>query len=320
MAHPFVQPSLHEIVDRQQSIITRPQLISAGIDDHAIYRKVRRGSWQRVLPGIYHVETGPLTLEHRRIAGALFTGESAQLTGGATLLWYGFKSPVATDRIHALVPHESRRRSAGFVIVQRALSLDHDARDAGSYRVTSPARAAIDYCRLTSDFQSVRAIMTEAVQAHFASEKALDDEIRRAARSRTALARRALTEICDGVRSSPEAELREITSHSKILPAIVWNPQLTDRDGIQLPSPDGWIADAAIALEVDSREYHSSSDGWRQTLRRHNTLSEQGVMVLHFTPAEIRSESARVLRVIEKVYRHRAGVGSTAQAQGRGPS
>lgn len=320
MARPLLQQSLHEIVDCQLGIVNRPQLIVAGIDDHTIYRRVRRGDWQRVLPGIYRVEPGPLTLEQRRIAAMLFVGETAQLTGGATLLWYGFRSPVATDRIHVLVPHQSRRRSAGFVIVQRALSLDDGARDAGLYRVTSPARASIDYCRLTSDFQSVRAVITETVQAGFASAQALDEEIRRAARSRTALARRALTETLDGVLSSPESELREITSHSKILPTIVWNPQLTDGDGLRLPSPDGWIADAAIALEVDSREYHSTPDGWRQTLRRHNTLSERGVLVLHFTPAEIRTEPARVLRVIEQAYRHRTGAASTVQAQGRGPS
>jgi very-short-patch-repair endonuclease len=85
----------------------------------------------------------------------------------------------------------------------------------------------------------------------------------------------------------------------------MWNPHLTDPDGLTLPTPDGLIAEARIALEVDSREHHAASDGWRRTLERHNVLTEHGFTVLHFTPVEIRSESARVLRVIEQTYARR---------------
>jgi hypothetical protein len=300
-----IQASLSALIDRQSGVVARPQLLLAGIDDHAIYRRCRQGSWQRVLPGVYVVARGPLSLDQRRIAAALFAGESAQLTGAATLFWYGFKSPMATDRIQVLVPHAIRRRSSGFVVVQRTLSLDQAARDLGLFRITSPARAVVDACRFTSELQVVRAIMTEAIQVPFAAATSIDEEIRRAARSRTALARRVFMEVLEGIRSSPEAELRDITSRSRILPAIAWNPKLTDADGAALPTPDGWIAEAGIALEVDSRRHHATGDGWRETLQRHNVLSERGVIVLHFTPAEVRSESKRVLRVIEQTYLRR---------------
>jgi hypothetical protein len=114
---------------------------------------------------------GTLSLDQRRIAAALFADEGAQLTGAATLFWYGFKSPLATDRIHILVPHHMRRRSSGFVVVQRTLSLDHAARDVGLFTITSPARAVVDACRLMSDLQGVRAIVAEAVQASFVDIK-----------------------------------------------------------------------------------------------------------------------------------------------------
>jgi hypothetical protein len=206
----------------------------------------------------------------------LFAGDDGQLTGAATLLWYGFKSPLASDRVQVIVPHETRRRSAGFVTIQRALSMDANARDPGIYRVTSPARAVVDACRLMTDLRGIRAILSEAVQGGFVGIKAIDEEIRRAARSRTALVRRAFTEVSAGVRSSPEAELRELLSRSDILPAILWNPLLVGLDESVLPTPDGWIADAAIGLEVDSHEHHASGDGWRRTLRRHNALERPG--------------------------------------------
>jgi hypothetical protein len=301
----LVQLSLSKTIEHQLGVVARPQVVLAGIDDHTIYRRCRRGDWQRVLPGIYLTAAGTLSLDQRRIAAALFAGEEAQLTGAATLFWYGFKSPLATDRIHVVVPHHTRRRSSGFVVVQRTLSLDDAARDLGLFRITSPARAVVDACRLMSDLQGVRAVMAEAVQASFVDVKSLDDEIRRAVRSRTALARRALTEILDGIQSSPEAELRAITIRSRILPPIAWNPRLTGPDGEVLPTPDGLLAEVKIALEVDSREHHASGDGWRRTLQRHNVLTQHGFIVLHFTPAEIRSEANRVLRVIEQTYRRR---------------
>jgi hypothetical protein len=209
------------------------------------------------------------------------------------------------------MPHEMHRRSTGFVVIQRTLSMDEEARDVGLYRITSPVRAVVDACRLLSDLQVVRAIMTEAVQRDFASVDALDEEIRRASRSRTALARRVLPEIVAGVRSAPEAELRVITSGSRILPTILWNPCLVDAQGTRLPTPDGWIPEAAMGLEVNSRTYHGSGDGWDSTLSRSNDLIELGAAVVHITPTEIRTNPARVLRRIERTYLARVGMGST---------
>lgn len=271
----------------------------------AVYRRIRAGAWQRVLPGVYLVVPGPLSVERRRIAASLFVGPEAQLTGLTVLHWYGFKYPPSTDRVQVLVPHRVRCRSSGFVTVQRALSMDEYQRDAGLYSVTSPARAVVDACRASTERRDVRAVVAEAVHGGFTTVAALDEEIRRAARSRTALVRRALAEVVDGVRSSPEAELREITLKSKVLPRIAWNPRLHSPDGTMLPTPDGWIAEVGVALEVDSREHHSSPDGWRETLHRHNRLSEYGVLVLHFTPAEIRREPRRVLAMIEHAYLNR---------------
>jgi hypothetical protein len=292
--------NLEMTLELQRRILTRRQLIASGFNDVAIYRNVRRGRWRRVLPGICALEPGGLSTEQRRISAALYAGPGAQLTGLCALHWYGFRHAPTTERIHVLVPHETRRRSTDFVVVQRTHELDAEAREASLYQVTSPARAVIDACRSTSDLRTIRAIMSEAVQRRFTSLRALDDQIRRAGRSRTGLARRVLRELVSGVRSSPEAELRDLALSSTVLPPVLWNARLFGPDGEPLPTPDGWIDEAGIALEVDSREHHSGVDDWALTLRRHNILTQYGALVLHFTPQEIRHEPARVLRVIEQ--------------------
>lgn len=306
-------PALGPLLDRQHNVVSRSQLLAANVHDGSTYRKVRAGQWQRLLPGIFLVVPGSPGTEHRRIAAALFAGEQAQLTGLTVLHWYGFRSAPATDRIHVLVPHHVHRRSTGFVVVQRALSLDVRARDVGLYRVTSPARAVVDACRVMTQLKDVRAIVAEAVQADHTSARAIDVELRRAARSRTGLARRALGEVLAGVRSAPEAELRDLTHRSKILPQILWNPTLTTLDGQRLPTPDGWIDDVGLALQVDSAEYHSRDIGWTNTLDRHNELAKHDVQVLHITPTEIRTVPRRILATVEQAYRARVASGVRAR-------
>jgi very-short-patch-repair endonuclease len=50
-----------------------------------------------------------------------------------------------------------------------------------------------------------------------------------------------------------------------------------------------------VAGEVDSREWHLSPDDWENTLQRHARMSAHGIIVLHFTPNQVRHEAARVV-------------------------
>ncbi|MEU4663832.1 type IV toxin-antitoxin system AbiEi family antitoxin domain-containing protein [Micromonospora chalcea] len=307
---PEQPPELGDLAERQQQIVTRTQLLGVGYDDMYLYRQTRRGLWQRVLPATYALVTGTLTDEQRRISAALYAGADAQLTGLAALIWYGFRHSPRTADVHLILPHHARRRSAGHAVIARALELDPRARRTTLYPVCSPARAVVDAARDLRQLRPVRATVAEAVQRGFTDLDSLDAEIRRARRSRTALIRKAFAEITDGVRSAPETELRECLGGSGMLGGILWNPRLSAADGTRLPTPDGYLADCAVALEVDSREYHLSPTDWARTLDRHNKLSRYGVLVLHFTPAQIRREPGRVRRTVEDAYAARRGVGA----------
>ncbi len=302
---------LDQIVTRQRGLVTRRQVLAAGLDDEWIRREIKNGKWQRVLPGLYATFTGPLTLEHRRVAGMLYTRGSAQLTGLAALVWHGFRQLPTVDQIHLLVPHDQRRSSHSFLRIQRTLRLDPEPHQGNGYPVCSAPRAVGDACRALDDLRTVRAIVAEAVQRRRTTIAALRHELDLARTSRTRLLRIAVCEVADGARSAPEIDLKHLLSGSEFIDRMLWNPQLAAVDGTPLPSPDGWIGEAGIALEVDSREYHLSPDDWQRTMRRHNLLAEHGVLVLHFTPAEIRGRPEHVRRIVEQAYRQRASEGAT---------
>jgi hypothetical protein len=304
-------PKLEDAAHRQEQILTRAQLLEAGFDDMFLYRQTRRGFWQRVLPATYGLFTGVLTDEQRRISAALYAGAEAQVTGLAALSWYGFRYCPRTEAVQLIVPHHARRKSSGHAVIARTLALDAKARRTALYPVCSPARAVVDAARELRQLRPVRALVAEAVQRGFTDLAALDEEIRRARRSRTALIRKAFAEVVAGTRSAPEAELRDCLSDSPLLPAVLWNPRLSTVEGRTLPTPDAYLTDAAVALEVDSQEYHFRPEDWARTLDRHNELSRLGVLILHFTPAQIRRDPVRVRRMVEEAYASRRGLAAT---------
>ena len=69
--------------------------------------------------------------------------------------------------------------------------------------------------------------------------------------------------------------------------------------------PDGYLDDAGIAVEVDSYEFHLSANGWKRTMAHDNALAAAGILVLRFTPKQIREEPGRVRKEIEAAYLER---------------
>jgi hypothetical protein len=77
--------------------------------------------------------------------------------------------------------------------------------------------------------------------------------------------------------------------------------------GAFLAMPDAWWPAVGVAIEVDSREWHLSPADWERTMRRHADMSAHGIIVLHFTPSQIRREPELVLAAIKRALASAAG-------------
>jgi hypothetical protein len=301
---------LKKLLRRQYGLATDVQLREAGVSREAIRWRIERESWQRALPRVVATFSGELTRRQQLIAAGLFGGAGAQIAGVTALEVHEMRYAPRDKRVHIMIPEARRLTQPARVRILRTKRLDPMFWPSGILRISSPARAVVDTLRGDGDLRLVRAVVAEAVQRQMATVAHLTYELDKTCRNGTAILRQVLAEIADGVRSAPEAELHTLTARSRLLPAIRWNPQLRGPSGVRLPTPDGYIEDAGIALEVDSREFHLSADGWRATLEHHNRLAQAGILVLHFTPAQLRGEPLRVLAEIERAYveRVRAGV------------
>jgi hypothetical protein len=70
-----------------------------------------------------------------------------------------------------------------------------------------------------------------------------------------------------------------------------------------LAVPDAWWPQAGVAAEVDSRAWHLSPDSWEQTMLRHARMTAAGVLVLHFSPRQVRAAPGEVIAAIAAALR-----------------
>jgi very-short-patch-repair endonuclease len=74
-----------------------------------------------------------------------------------------------------------------------------------------------------------------------------------------------------------------------------------------IAQPDAWWPEFGVAVEVDSKEWHLSPADWEKTMRRNARLGALGIVVLQFSPRQIRDEPAEVVATIRAAIERRRG-------------
>jgi hypothetical protein len=281
----------------QENVITRRQALRCGLTRGALAHRTRPdGPWQRLLEGIYLAQTGAPSVPQKEMAALLHGGPGSVLTGPAAL--FGLGITAAEPRLFdVLVPASRRPRSVGFVVIHRSARMPEGVIREGGRQYALPPRALADAARGLTGLGEVRALIAGAVQRRACNLTALAYELREGQVRDSAALRRVLAEVADGVRSGSEAEFRDLIKRAG-LPTPMFNARLYAADGRFIAVPDAWWRDAGVAGEVDSREWHLSPYDWQRTMRRHALMSAHGILVVHFTPGEIRSSPAAVAATI----------------------
>jgi hypothetical protein len=296
---------LAKTIEYQKGVVTRKQVLASGLSHQVLHRRVGTGRrWQRLLPGIYLTVTGTPTRDQLDIAALLYGGPGSTLTGVSALRRHGL-SNRDSSAVHVLVPASRQRRSTGYVAVHRTRRLPPLVCYEGPVQFALPARAVGDAARDSRDLADVRAMVAACVQTRRCTVEQLAEELATGPIRRSRLFGAALAEVADGTRSGPEAELRDLIRKGR-LPAPMWNPRLYHGTTF-LARPDAWWPEAAVAVEVDSRQWHLSPEHWEQTMGRHARMTSLGILVLHFSPRQIREEPHDVLATIRTALLSRRG-------------
>lgn len=303
MARPrlFEINAVYDAANTQGGVISHAQLVALGVSKSTISGWTRTGGrWQRLLPGTYLLHRGNPTLDERLHAGLLYAGPEAVLTGGLATHLLGLRNlpmPVEALHAHLLVPAARQVRSAGFVIIERTQRLPQPVIVQG-YPVAPIARAVFDVGRRHPSRIAIRAITLEAIQRRKLDIDDLAEEIRCGQRQWTALMRDVLGDALAGVRSVPEAGLRDLVIASG-LPQPLWNCRLETAEGEFIAEPDGYYEDIGLALEVDSREHHYKRvDNFAATWSRHGVYNRHRILAERILPETIRDDPTSVISAI----------------------
>jgi hypothetical protein len=277
--------------------------------DGVSHRARQGGRWQRLLPGVYAAVTGAVTADQRDMAALLYGGHGCVITGRAALRGLRIKTAVA-ETVDVLIPAARRRQSTGFAAMHRTIRMPELWVAEGPLRYAMPPRAVADAARYTASLTEARAIVAGAVQKRMCPVGLLAEELAAGPRPGSAFLRRVLGEVAHGVLSVAEADFRELILRAG-LPRPLFNEPVRRADGSLIAVVDALWAEARVAGEVDSREWHLSPADWEHTMRRHNELARCGIQVLHFSPRQIKAEPRAVVAAIAGALAQR---GNRAQA------
>jgi hypothetical protein len=282
------------ILRSQYDVVSRSQALECGMTRGTIeYRLRPDGPWRQILPAVYLTVTGTATADQRDVAALLYAGPRSVITGPVAVRRHNLRC-AGLNVLDVLVPAGSRRKSTGFVHIQRTTRMPWDLYTTGPIRFASPARAVADAARAMTRFSDVQALVCEAVQRGRCTLEELVGELNEGPTPGRRWYRMALTEISEGIRSAAEAQLKHLIDRSD-LERPIYNADLYTLDGIFLGRPDAWFALAGVAGEVDSREYHLGARDYEETTMRHNRMEAAGIHMLHWLPSTIRAEPRRVL-------------------------
>jgi hypothetical protein len=283
----------HAVTDAlmlREQVLSHSDLRTLGMHPATITRWIGPGGpWQRLLPGVVLAHRGTPTRRELMLAALSYAKDGAVITGVDAIRAQG-----GTQRgqpiVHVLTPIERQRASFGFVRIERTRRLPPPALRRGLPFAPVP-RATIDACRYLESLSAVRDLTASVVQQRLCDAPSLVAEVRAGARQRTALSRRVLGEVSDGVRSVAEAHARDILARNGI-PGPLWNITLMDAEGVPILTPDGFWPDYCAALEIDSLAWHFQPSHWRRTQQRQRLFATIGVPVLTFSPTEILADPA----------------------------
>lgn len=289
--------NLNGLLDPQLGVVTRAQLLTSGLSQDALRHRLRAGGpWQMLLPGVYLTASGTPTLLQKEVAALLYGGSGSILTGPLALFHHGVRG-LDLETIDVLIPAARKRTSTRFVRMHRTTRMPGRIWTAGPIRFAATARAVSDTVRQLPSARDVRALTADAVQQGKCALSELGLELAEGSSRQSAVFRSVLAEVADGIQSTVEGDLRGLIRVARV-PTPLYNASVYDGAEF-LGRPDAWWPEAGVAAEADSRAWHLSPEGWEKTMTRHDRMAAAGIIVLHFSPGQLRREKDKVIAAIK---------------------
>ena len=288
-----------DLAGRQYGVITREQLLQAGLGENVIEHRLAIGRLHLLHQGVYSVGHRVLSREARWLAAVLASGPEAVLSHwSAAGLW--MIRPNSRSVIDVTCPRKSRSWD-GIRRHHKALPPDEVTVEEG-IPVTTVPRTIFDLAA-TEPVDVVKAMLRESEFRQLYDRLSLWDLVERYPRRRGVRRVRAALE---GLKEEPVGRMRS-PLEERFAPFL-------RRHRLPLPRFNDWILvggkryqvdchwpGTSQIVEVDGWEGHSTRTAFREDRARDRRLVAAGYSVTHITWAQLDDEAGAVaadLRVL----------------------
>jgi very-short-patch-repair endonuclease len=279
------------IARRQHGVVTRVQLLAAGVSSDEIQKRLDKGSLIRVHLGVYRVGHAAPSLEATYMAAVLACGDGAVLSGRAAAHLLGLvRGPTPPPQVTTLT-----RRVVKNVEPHHARHLD--PRDKTLWQgipVTTPARTLVDLAAALSEHELGRAVHEAGIR-HNTTPEDVEAALARKPNAKGAAMLRAI------LRGDTKITL------SKLERAFL---SLLKQDRLPLPQSNrpagGRFVDCRwpeheLTVELDGYAYHNSRHAFEQDRSRERQAYARGDQFRRYTWGDVTERSRAVTRELRAV-------------------
>ena len=286
----------------RDGVIRTAALRGLGVPGPTISRRCcDDGRWRRLLPGVVLLSNGPPTGRQRVVAGLLYGGNDAVITGLEACRRLGVRrGPDPAGQVHILVPDGRQLRSSQFVVVERTTRMPAPLLRDGV--PLAPAdRACLDAARRLHKASEITELIADSVQRGLCTPAQLAAELREGSQRGSAAPRRVLADVADGVRSTAERDAKRLVQRSG-LPLPWWNVPVYTACGRLLGIADGWFDEVALAWEINSYAWHLNPEAYAREISRTADMTAENVMVLPVLPTSLHRDPTGSMATLVAAY------------------
>jgi hypothetical protein len=277
----------------QLGVFSRTQANRAGLSNRSVSRRVARGTWTRVLPGVYRAASTPESFRQKLLAACLWAGPGAVIshrTAARLLGLEGLPPMRAGELVELTAPFGVRKKAPGVVLHQSRRLERHDRRAIDGIPVTSLARTLVDVSASLDEQRLSRALDSGLARHRFIDIGFLRREHRRLATRGRKVSRVLHALLMARSPSAPHLDSpleRRFAAmlRSSGLPRPVEHYEVTD--GGRHVVVDFAYPSARLAIELQGVAYHSQPRDVERDARRSAVLAAAGWRVIGVTGAQL---------------------------------
>ena len=304
-----IPTGLRRIIAEQAGVVSRRQVLCAGVSRNAIVSKVNHGLWQRLHPGVYGAFTGALSWEVRLWAAVLYAGPGALLsheTAAEVLGLAGRTCPV----IQVTIPATRRVRPPDGVAIHHS-SFDYPRwrPQRGIPPHTFYAETIVDLAAAADNLDDVVAGVSRGIARHLVSEAQLKAAFaaRRRLRWRDEI-EEVIERVAGGSHFPLEFRYDRDVERAHGLPPAARQVKFRKRDGTS-GFRDRCYEQYGLIVELDGREFHAAERQGHDRARDNEAAATTGA-TLRYCWADVASAPCGTAGQVYRALRARGYLGS----------